>query len=204
MRQRTFVRIVASVLATPFFVIAYLNIENYAESKGWGGILTSIMEGQMPSVLAFLLQPWLGVAALALVGLAAGVWVDGIAKRMDALSAESPPATSEQRAILKALDALFAEGTKHMNRLIPPIEGYDDEAEREVLHQWQDRVLEKMDQLGVSVPIMSRFTTFWKFNATFHRIEGKNAQQELLEGIWDEKLRQLRVIIDSFDNPRRA
>jgi hypothetical protein len=65
------------------------------------------------------------------------------------------------------------------------------------LHKWQDRVLEKLDEAGVSVPIMSRFKTFHRFKPEF---QGKSEQQELLESIWDAKLKRLRVIMDSFDH----
>jgi hypothetical protein len=108
------------------------------------------------------------------------------------------PATSSEREILKGLDRLFAEGTRHMNRLIPPIKDYDDAVERATLHKWQDQALEKMDKLGVSVRAMSRFKTFWKFRPEFYSAAGKSTQQELIEGIWNEKLRQLRTIIDGF------
>ena len=157
----------------------------------------------MVAVLAnfFIDPPGWALLATLLLGLGLIYWDT---RRTAKPAAAAPTAAINQRELLKALDSLFGDGTRHMNRLIPPIKDYDDRTERDVLDEWQDRALEKMDQLGVSVPIMSRFKTFWKFNPTFHRIAGKNAQQELLEGIWDEKLRQLRIIIDSFDNPRKA
>jgi hypothetical protein len=112
------------------------------------------------------------------------------------------PASSDdpkaKRELQKSLDNLFKEGTLHLNRLIPAIENYDDKAERAILHEWQDRVLQKLDEAGVRVAVMSRFETFWKFDAEFHMPEGKSGQQGLLEGIWNEKLRQLRAIMDSF------
>lgn len=198
------------MLAAPFVVILYLNIETYAQSKGWDTLLKGAMEGQVPAIVDWALQPWVGLTSLALISFTLGLWFDAVLRRRERKSFVvgpqiiDPVGEAAQRTILKALDDLFAEGTKHMNRLIPPIPDYDDKAERSVLDEWQDRALKKMDEAGVSVPIMSRFKTFWKFNPTFHRITDKSAQQELLEGIWDEKLRQLRIIIDSFDNPRKS
>ena len=103
------------------------------------------------------------------------------------------------REVQKALHGLFTEGVRQMNRLIPTIKDYDDVGERLTLRKWQEQVLDKLEEARVSVPVMSRFETFHKFAPEFHVAEGKSDHQKLLEGIWNEKLKRLRAIIDSFE-----
>ena len=84
-------RIATTILAAPFLIILYLNIEKYAESKGWDGLLMSLMEGRMPTLLSVLLQPWMGVLALSLAALASGLWVGSLARVMDKATATNQP-----------------------------------------------------------------------------------------------------------------
>lgn len=205
MRARSLVRMAFTVLAAPFVVVLYLNIETYAQSEGWDTILKGTMEGRMPGVVSWALQPWVGLTGLALICFTLGLWTDAILRHRKRKSSFfvgpkvfSPAADNAKRAILKDLDDLFVEGVRHKNRLIPPVGNYNDAQERAILADWQALILARLDEAGVSIAVMSRFRTFNEFNPTFRLMSDKSDEQNLLEAIWNEKLRQLRAIIDAL------
>ena len=168
-----------------------------------------VAEGLLKRFLVWLMElPWYVPWGFALIST---VWLTYVSWPRAPYAATAPdnvkttkrhcPEKAE-RGILKALDDLFAEGVRHKNRLIPPVENYDDAAERSTLHGWQERVLVKMDEVEVPISLMSRFRTFNEFGAQYRPAVDKSNQQNLLEGIWNEKLRQLRIIINGLDKPR--
>ena len=195
----------ASILFALFILktVSGRNIEYVLEKHGWEKTLDQTL-AELPNWVAAVAKwlPsgfWLGAfTVLILWGLLEGFY----AWRRRGSETLTAPVTMKKRAIQKALDDLFAEGVRHKNKLIPPVGNYDDTDERAVLHEWQERALAKLDEAGISVPIMSRFRTFNEFDPSYRLAVGKGAEQNLLEAIWNERLRQLRVIIDSFDRPR--
>ncbi len=84
MRILKIFRIVLSAISTPFWVVLYLNIEKLAEGRGWDAILKGAMEGKMPGVVSFVLQPWMGITALTIVSFTVGIWADALVRRLDA------------------------------------------------------------------------------------------------------------------------
>lgn len=90
MRRVIKFRIAVSLLATPFLVVLYLNIEKWAEKYGYDLILTQISEGKVQGpILSFLLDPRLLVIAVGVVSFALGVWVVSILRKQDRERVES-------------------------------------------------------------------------------------------------------------------
>src|SRR3990170_3392703 len=83
MRLRTAARILLTIISAPFVVVAYLNIETYAQSKGWDAVLKTALEGNMPTVLEVALQPWVGVTGVGVLAFTFGLWVDALLKGFD-------------------------------------------------------------------------------------------------------------------------
>lgn len=83
MRVRKVVRIVFTLLSAPLLVVLYLNIETYAQSKGWDVILRDSLAGRMPNLLAFALQPWLALMGFGVISFTLGLWVDAVLRRFD-------------------------------------------------------------------------------------------------------------------------
>jgi len=109
--------------------------------------------------------------------------------------------TADARRILaSALDDLYAEGTKRRDLLIPPLEHFnhkvDYDKEDAKLEAWNQRALTVLDHPLIAVADRSRFRTLDSFEPETHPMAGKSPRQEKLEAVWNEKLRQLRAIID--------
>jgi hypothetical protein len=111
-------------------------------------------------------------------------------------SKKTEPRLQPQRlAIATALDDLYAEGVGHRNRIIPTIQSFDPDSERQTIINWSDRVLAKCDDRFVAMREKSAFRTLNLFKPQFHEAEGKSDQQKQLEAIWTEKLDRLNIII---------
>jgi len=104
-----------------------------------------------------------------------------------------------QRKAQIAVDDLKAEAVAYRNELIPALENYGHDAEWGKLKDWNDRVLQKLDEAGVPVSARSRVRTLNLFQAVYHDEEGKDGRQSKLESIWNEKINRLQKIIDNFD-----
>ena len=75
----------------PFLVILYLNIEKYAESRGWDTFLLQLLEpatqreeSEDSRLIRALTNPWMVYAAITVIGMTLGVWLDAVLKRLDA------------------------------------------------------------------------------------------------------------------------
>lgn len=107
-------------------------------------------------------------------------------------------ALTASRQARQELDDLFAEGVRHRNKLLAPIDRYDDASDRAILRDWSDLVVQKLNEAGVALNLTSRFRTLNLFTPEHQPIAGRDPHQVKLEAIWNEKLRRLREIIDGF------
>ena len=87
MRRITIIRVVLTVLATPPLVILYLNIEKWAESRGYDLFLTNLVtppEGVVVNPLvSYALRPEIFYIALAAVAFMTGIWCDAWLRRSE-------------------------------------------------------------------------------------------------------------------------
>jgi hypothetical protein len=106
-----------------------------------------------------------------------------------------------RRELAATLDDLYADGAKYRNSLIPPLEHFnraiDFDKEEARLEAWNQRALKALEHPLVAVAERSRFRTLDSFQPEHHPMAGKSPHQEKIEGIWNEKLKRLRAIIDS-------
>ncbi|MEX0852960.1 MAG: hypothetical protein WD036_06730 [Bauldia sp.] len=106
-----------------------------------------------------------------------------------------------RRTIASALDDLYAEGTKHRDALIPPLEHFrniiDFDNEDARLEAWNEQALKVLDHPLIAVAERSRFRTLDSFEPEIHPMDGKSPRQDKLEAVWSEKLNRLRAIIDN-------
>src|SRR3546814_16069076 len=100
MRLITIIRLLISVVATPFVAILYLNIEKWAESHGYDLLLVNAVEGQMPDAvkqLAF--HPTTLIFAIVICSIVAGIWIDVVLRRL--LDTITFISRSEERSVGK-------------------------------------------------------------------------------------------------------
>lgn len=116
MRIRTPVRLILTLLATPLVVVLYLNIETYAQSKGWDTLLKDTMEGQVPNVVEWTLQPWVGLTSLAVTCIILGLWADTLLRRFDA----SRPSRADRLEALGNKSIALASDIAHILRYNDP------------------------------------------------------------------------------------
>lgn len=83
MKAGTNLRIFATVFATPFLVVGYLNIEKLAESKGWDGLLTTQAAKMPESVASFVISPLMAMVSSLVVGVIIGIWADTFLRAAD-------------------------------------------------------------------------------------------------------------------------
>lgn len=87
MRRITVIRLALTVIATPFLVVGYLNIEKWAETHGYDLYLTRFMSGQSDSVVGpfvtFALRPEMPFIASAVLAFISGIWCDAWLRRGD-------------------------------------------------------------------------------------------------------------------------
>lgn len=69
--MRRVFRFFLTVLSVPFLVVLYQNIENYAQSRGWDGLLSR----HFPAMSDFLMQTWVITVAALFAGAALGAWI---------------------------------------------------------------------------------------------------------------------------------
>jgi hypothetical protein len=82
--MRQLLRLAFTVLSLPFLVVLYLNIETYAQSLGWDGLLSR----WLPTMASFLLQPWIAIVTALFAGAAVGAWAHFAATKFDRRKAE--------------------------------------------------------------------------------------------------------------------
>ncbi len=83
MRLITKIRLLISAAAAPFLVVLYLNIEKWAEARGYDLLLTKVAEGKMPDALAkFSFDPSVLFMAVVFCSLVAGIWLDALLRRL--------------------------------------------------------------------------------------------------------------------------
>ena len=87
MRKITIIRVVVTILVTPFLVVLYLNIEKWAESRGYDLYLTNLItppEGAVVNpVVSYALRPEMSYIALAAVTFMIGIWCDAWLRRSE-------------------------------------------------------------------------------------------------------------------------
>ncbi len=113
-------------------------------------------------------------------------------------AAEALEAKRKLRSAARKLDDLHAEGVAKRNRLIPPLDGFENQAELGKLEDWDKRVLVVMDTGDVSPADRSRFRTLDRWKPEFSAIPGRSTEQVHLEAMWNEKLARLRDIINKI------
>ena len=105
------------------------------------------------------------------------------------------------RKLASTLDDLHAEGTRYRDDLIPPLEHFDRKIDYDKedarLEAWSQRVLKVLDHPLIAVADRSHFRTLEPFEPEVHPMAGKSPRQDQLEAVWNEKLRRLRLIVDT-------
>ncbi len=180
-----------AVAIDPIITIARLNVENWAHENGYDNIYKLVSQPPPEWLVTFwdFITGSFGLGFI-LGGLLFAFW--------DPLARYGKRLVTTKEQARKTLDDLFAEGVRHRNRLLQPIqEGYDDAAERETLGDWSDRVVRKLDDASIPVGPRSRFRTLNLFQPKHAQPGGRGADQVKLEAIWNEKLDRLREIIDN-------
>jgi len=76
MKSGTKLRVILTVIATPFLVVGYLNIEKLAEKKGWDGILSGWVDKMPDTLSGFIVSPFMAMLSAFIVGIVVGLWVD--------------------------------------------------------------------------------------------------------------------------------
>jgi len=76
MKSGTKLRVIISIIATPFLVVGYLNIEKLAEKKGWDGILSGWVDKMPDGLSGFIVSPFMAMLSAFIVGIVVGLWVD--------------------------------------------------------------------------------------------------------------------------------
>lgn len=142
------------------------------------------LDGVMNAIWAFVTQTWFLLLYSFIIGLTLGAWLDWLLRNRG------------RTAALRALDDLYAQGTAKRNTLLGQHAEFDEQREREELRAWSHEVLAKLEDAEVSIADRSRFRTLGTFVSDPIGAQGRNARQVKLEAIWNEKLDQLRNIID--------
>tara|TARA_B100000614_G_scaffold67258_1_gene59629 strand:+ start:237 stop:926 length:690 start_codon:yes stop_codon:yes gene_type:complete len=109
MRSWTTIRLAFSVFAAPFLVIAYLNIEKWAEANG---IDTLLLDAVQPdgrqevttaaTLLTYVTQPWVAWLSIYIVGIVSGIWLDVLIRREWISTEEKRKAIGKRCAYLVA------------------------------------------------------------------------------------------------------
>src|SRR5665811_658568 len=184
MKTRSLVRTSLTVLAAPFVVVLYLNIETYAQSKGWDTLLKGAMEGKLPAVVDWALQPWVGLTGLALISFTLGLWFDAVLRRRERKAPPPvgakviyPEGEDPKENAQRAIADLYAIGVATRNRLVRPISDYNQENEAFQLEKWQQCVLSRMEEARVPIAAQSRFRTLNQFVRAYPFAEGRGPEQ---------------------------
>jgi hypothetical protein len=179
-----------AVVADPFITIARLNVEGWAKENGYDKLYK--LASQPPEWLVTFWDTITGSFGLGFIlgGLLFAFW--------DPLARYGARLVTTKEQARQALDDLFADGVRQRNRLLQPLQEYDDAAEREMLGDWSDRVVRKLDDANVPVGPKSRFRTLNLFQPKHAAVAGRGADQVKLEAIWNEKLDRLQKIIDGL------
>lgn len=175
--------------ATVAVIVVPVLGQYFVELAREGGIYeqpSEIVGGVTNAVFAFVTQTWVLVFASFIVGLTSGMWLDLLLRNKGKALA------------LRALDDLFAAGTGQRNKLLKPRPDFDYQRERSEFVAWSDEVLTKLDEVGVRIADQSRFRTLGTFSPSTIGPSSRSAPQIKLEAMWNEKLDQLRGIIDFF------
>lgn len=101
MSTRYSVRIVSAIFTTPCLVVIYLNIEKWAEAKGYDSFLVGWANGaegiaETSAIAALLTSGPILNAAIAITFLTIGLWVDWILRRVDS---KRPSRTEKARQL---------------------------------------------------------------------------------------------------------
>jgi hypothetical protein len=80
-------RIIVTIVAAPFLVVAYLNIEVLANSLGWDIVLLD----RYPAMADLLTRPWVFALAAFIVGVSFGLWTHYFATKVDRKRKQQPP-----------------------------------------------------------------------------------------------------------------
>ena len=109
-----------------------------------------------------------------------------------------PKSAGSARDLAKNLDDFFAEGVQQRNEIQAGHDYSDEEYNnaRDCLIKWSDRVVNVLDNDLVSVSDMSKFRTLNQFDLDIDKDEPHKSH---IRGMWSEKLKRLRAIIDGMD-----
>lgn len=108
--MRRVFRFFLTVLSGPFLVVLYLNIETYAQSRGWDGLLSR----HFPAVSDFLLQTWVIVLAALFAGAAIGAWTHSLLSVSEAPEALSSSTLQGSQLPEIVYDTKWANGIPTM------------------------------------------------------------------------------------------
>ena len=107
MKSGTKLRLVLTVLFTPFLVVGYLNIEKLAEKKGWDGIL-SRLEDKMPAGLSgFIISPFMAMVSALVVGIVIGLWSDTFIRKLNSRGSKVENLGLRIQALANTIDSKF-------------------------------------------------------------------------------------------------
>ena len=89
MRGITIKRLIITALGSPFVIVLYLNIEKYAEKKGYDVLLIKALEAGskgdavLNPLVAAALHPLVFYGAIGATGIVAGLWLDAWLRRTE-------------------------------------------------------------------------------------------------------------------------
>lgn len=89
MRGITIKRLIITALGSPFVIVLYLNIEKYAEKKGYDVLLIKALEtgskgdAVLSPLVAVALHPLVFYGAIGATGIVAGLWLDAWFRRTE-------------------------------------------------------------------------------------------------------------------------
>jgi hypothetical protein len=176
-----------TVVAKTLLAIYRLNIEEWAKEKGYDQLYNVFAEPPdwLIAGWEFLVSPF--GQGFVLGALIFGLWEYG-------------PRLFSRSSAKGRLEDLHAKGVTQRNELLPIKENYDDASERRTLDEWSSCVVQQLRRAGVSRTDCSRFESLSAFEAEHDPLgdPNRNGLQIALELTWNEKLRQLREIIDAL------
>jgi hypothetical protein len=127
MRRSTIFRLVFTTISAPFLVVLYLNIEKWAETKGYDTLLVNALSASSmddmtigSTVLEWATRPSTLTTSLVLAGFVLGLWVDALLRRSEN---KAPRRQRNLRAIGMRCQSLMQEIGGRFRSVNPMTEG---------------------------------------------------------------------------------
>ncbi len=132
MRRTTARRLASAVLFTPILVVIYLNIEKWAEKRGYDTLLVDALSADDPAVITlgttllnYATQPWVIWLSFLLGGIIVGIWVDALILRGERNQSDRNRKIGNQcQNIVTMIDAIEADDYSRIGES-PPLEQPD-------------------------------------------------------------------------------